>query len=172
MVVTCVKFHKQFRQWYLLERGSTDNLQDFIHRGCEIFLLLGDGDEEVGAECGPDLNPHAVRRVAEKSAEAQVLLDPAEEKFDGPAASINRGDDERGQVELVSQKDQRLLGFRIDMTDAAQRFRVSRTAFFGAETDRLIAAQTHGLVHRPRCNDVLCMTALIDGKQADSDLDK
>ena len=61
MFIACIKFHKQFRQWYLLERGSADDLQDFIHRGREILLLLGDGDEKVGAQCGPDLDPHAVR---------------------------------------------------------------------------------------------------------------
>ena len=104
MLISCIKFRKQFWQRYLLERGSADDLQDFIHRWREIPLLLGDGDKQVGAECGPDLNPHAVRRVAEKSAQTQVLLDPAKEKFDGPAAPIDRGDGERGQVKLIGQE--------------------------------------------------------------------
>ena len=113
---------------YLLKRRCADDLQDFIHGRLKVFLVLCDRDQEIGAQRGPNLDAHAVRRVAEESAQAQVLLDPTEEKFDGPSAAVNRSDHQGRQGELVRQEDQRLTAFRVDIADTPQRFRVSRAA--------------------------------------------
>ena len=72
MPYACIIFHKQYRQGYLLERGGADDLQDFIHRRSQVFLLLGDRNQEVGAQGGPELDPHAVGRGAEEAAQSQV----------------------------------------------------------------------------------------------------
>ena len=137
----------------MLKRGSADNLQNFIHRRFKVFLLLGDCDQEISAQCGPNLDAHAVGRVAEKSTQAQVLFDPTEEKFDGPAAAVDRGDQQSGQVELVGQEDQCLAGFWLDVADPPQRLGIGHATFGGIEPDRLIATQAHGFVHRPRRDD-------------------
>ena len=39
-----------------------------------------------------------------------MLLDPLEEQFDLPTTAVELGDGERGQREIVGQKDQCLVG--------------------------------------------------------------
>ncbi len=50
--------------------------------------FLGNGDQHVSADCDPDLRFDRVLVGAIKRLDAQVLLDPFEEKFDLPALSI------------------------------------------------------------------------------------
>ena len=42
--------------------------------------LLDDGDQHVGGDCDPDLRLHGVLAGAEEGLDAQVLLDPLEER--------------------------------------------------------------------------------------------
>ena len=50
-----------------------------------------------------------------------MLLDPFEEQFDLPAQPVELGDGERGQGEVVGQKDEPLARFGVAEADAAQR---------------------------------------------------
>jgi hypothetical protein len=43
-------------------------------------LLLDDGDEHVGGDGAPDLRLHRVLAGAQETLDAQVLLDPLEER--------------------------------------------------------------------------------------------
>ena len=61
-----------------------------------------------------------------------MLLDPLEEQFDLPAAAVELGDGERGQGEVVGEKDQRLAGLGIFEADASQR----RVEALGASRSR------------------------------------
>ena len=90
----------------LLHGGDADDLQDFPQGGGQVQAARGDGDEQESAEGRPDLDSDAVERGAVKTAQSQVLLDPAKEQFDGPAAAVNLGDGKSVQVELIGQKRQ------------------------------------------------------------------
>src|SRR5271168_4781709 len=50
-----------------------------------------------------------------------MLLDPLEEELDLPTASIQIGDRQSGQREVVGQEDQSLAGLWIFEADASQR---------------------------------------------------
>src|ERR1017187_2166060 len=113
-------FRKQLNQRHFLQTGKTDDLQNLVQALLESVFLLCDGDEEVGAYGGPDLDPDSVRVIAEEAAQAQVLLDPAEEKLDLPAAAVNRGDGESRQMEGVGQENEREAAFRIEVSDTAK----------------------------------------------------
>ena len=60
-------------------------------------LLLDDGDEHIGRDGAPDLCLHRVLARAQKTLDAQVLLDPLEEQFDLPATLVERGNRQRWQ---------------------------------------------------------------------------
>lgn len=77
-------------------------------------LFLDNGDQHVGGHVAPDLRFHCVLAGAEKSLNAQVLLDPLEEQLDLPAAFVQSRDRQRWQDRVVGQEDERLarLGIR------------------------------------------------------------
>ena len=79
------------------------------------------GDEQINGNGDPDLGANGVGPGAVKGFDAQMLLDPFEEEFDLPAATIELGDGQRRNGEVVGQKDQRLAGLGIAIADAAQR---------------------------------------------------
>jgi len=55
-----------------------------------LKLLLDDGDEHVGGHGAPHLRLHGVLAVAEKLLDAQVLLDPLEERGGMLPVNISR----------------------------------------------------------------------------------
>src|ERR1039458_9103004 len=112
--------HRQF-----LKCGDRDDLQNLMEAARERLFPFGDGDEQVGADRSPDLDPDTVGRIAEKPAQSQVLFDPSEKQFYRPAASVDHRDDQNVEVELVAQEYKRLAAFRIDVADAPQGFRRS-----------------------------------------------
>ena len=79
------------------------------------------GDEQINGDGGPDLGAHRVGRGAVKGFDAQMLLDPFEEQFDLPAATIELGNGQSRHGEVVGQEDRGFAGFGIAIADAAQR---------------------------------------------------
>ena len=120
MVVSCINFRKKRMQRKFLECGNRDDLQNLMKTAGQGIFALGDRDEQVGAQRRPDLDANSIGRGAEKSAQAQVLLDPTEEQLDRPAAAVNLRDDQRFEVESVGQENEGLAGFRIDIADSPQ----------------------------------------------------
>lgn len=79
--------------------------------------------------------------------DAQMLFDPFEEQLDLPAATIELSEGQRGQIEVVGQKDPLLVVFGIVEFDAAQVLRVILSGFGYSQYDSLIAAQSRRFVH-------------------------
>src|ERR1019366_533436 len=77
-----------------------------------------------------------------------MLLDPLEEKLHLPTASIQVGDRQSGQREVVGQEGQPLPGLRILETDASQRRLETFVRVKAREHDRLIADQSGGAIYR------------------------
>jgi hypothetical protein len=63
--------------------------------------MAQDCHQHVNRDRDPDLSSHGVVRVAVKSRDPQVLLDPLEEQLDLPAFSVQLGDAKRREVEVV-----------------------------------------------------------------------
>ena len=66
----------------------------------QMQAFFQNGDEQVNGDGAPDLGAHRVGAGAIKGFDTQMLLDPFEEQFDLPAATIQLGNGQRWQVEL------------------------------------------------------------------------
>src|SRR5439155_14894310 len=108
----------------------------------QVEFLLDDGDEHVDRNCAPDLSLDGVLGSSEERLDTKMLLDPFEEEFDLPAAFVQLGNDQRGQVEVVGQKDEPLVGLRIAVMNAANRIGIQLRGQRPVEHDGLIAAKT------------------------------
>ena len=84
-----------------LERMNTQKLQSSVQGARQGELLVEDGDHQADRHGNPDLRLHGVGTGAEKVLDAQVSLDPAEEEFDLPAQTVNLGDTQSWDVEMV-----------------------------------------------------------------------
>ena len=158
-------FCKELSERDFLQAGETHNLQNLVQAvGLRVFLL-GDGDEQVGADRSPDLNADPVGFVAEKPTQAQVLFDPSEKQFDLPAAPVNLGDRHGGQVKGVCEEDEGDAALGIPITDPSKRIGVVVTTSGRVQSDGLVAPQACGLVYRPGPGDVEARVALGPGDE-------
>ena len=111
--------------------------------------FLQNGDEQINGDGCPDLGAHGVWAGAVKGFDAQMLLDPFEEQFDLPAAPIQFGDGQSRDGEVVGEEDQRLAGFRVAITDAAQRVGIIVLGEQAGHHHGLVETQAGGFVHGP-----------------------
>ena len=102
MSVACSNIHKNLLKRNLLKRRDADHLQNFPERLGQVHSLLGDRHQEKGGHGGPYLDPYTVWRGTEKSAQAQVLFDPAEEQLDGPASAIDQRNYQGIEIECTA----------------------------------------------------------------------
>ena len=71
-------------------------------------LLSDNGDQHIGGHRAPDLRLHCVLAGAQKTLDAQMLLDPFEEQLDLPTVLVKGGDHQGRQGRVVGQKHPRL----------------------------------------------------------------
>src|SRR2546429_9546949 len=69
-----------------------------------------------------------------------MLFDPFEEEFDLPAVTIETGDTQRWDREVVGQQHQFLIGFGRAKADSSQRVGIEQRTLWSSEHDGLIAA--------------------------------
>ena len=67
----------------------------------EFELLLDDGHEHVDGDGDPDLSLDGILGSAEEGLDAKVLLDPFEEQFYTRAMTIEFGDGQCRELEIV-----------------------------------------------------------------------
>ena len=79
------------------------------------------GDEQINGDGAPDLGAHRVWAGAIKGFDTQMLLDPFEEEFDLPTASIEFGDGQSRHGEVVGQEDERFAGEGIAIARSEKR---------------------------------------------------
>ncbi len=91
----------------------------------ECVALLGDGDDDVGADSDPDLCLDGVLGATEEDLDSQVLLDPPEEELDLPARLVELGDGKSGKPEIVAEELKVFGGLRIDERNCVFRRRAS-----------------------------------------------
>ena len=118
--------------------------------------LFDDGNQHVGGHGAPDLRLHRVFARAQKTLDAQMLLDPFEERLHLPAALIQRGNGQRRQCRVVGQKYQRLARHGVVVSDASQMFGILAGHVKTVESNRLIADHTRASVSLGRVH-TLCV---------------
>ena len=79
-----------------------------------------------------------------------MLLDPFEEQLDLPAQTVELGDGEGGQCEVVGEKDQSLAGLGILEPDTSQRRGEALVRVEPGERDGLVADEAGASVDRMR----------------------
>ena len=97
----------------------------------------------MDGEGDPDLCLDCILGGAEEGLDAEMLLDPLEEQFDLPAATIEFADGDGGQVEAIGEEDEELVVLDIVELDASQLDRVVLARAHASEHDR---ASRWGLV--------------------------
>src|SRR5262245_59964820 len=73
------------------EHELADELSETDWRHGDVVKPRRDAQQQIGDHRGEDLQPNGILVVAEVLADRQVLLDPAEQQFDLPAALVERG---------------------------------------------------------------------------------
>ena len=131
----------------------------------KFMHLIETGHLEVNADGDPDLGLHRVLAGAVKRFDAEVLLDPFKEQLDLPATFVEVGDAQGGQVEVIGEEDEALLGCGVDEADAPEFGWVVALAFGDSQTDDLVAAQPCPFVHRTGLADVESKVALGSGDE-------
>src|SRR3954470_2452522 len=121
-----------------------------MERRLEVEALFNDRDEDVDAECNPDLSLHRILGGAEERFDTKVLFDPFEEQLDLPAVAIERRDAKRWQCEIIGKHDERLAGVKILDAHAPERMRKSFVSVEVIEDDDLVAAQTAAAIDAMR----------------------
>src|SRR5471032_2931332 len=158
-MVACSKVerlsHKELRQRGFLEGCDADDLKDFVQTGLQFPSFLQNRDEQVSAHGGPDLDAHRILRVAHKTTDTEMLLDPAEEQLDLPARPIQLRDLQSRSREQVGEENQRQVLRRIAVADPAQRRRITPLRGVVAQLNGLIAAQPSESVDWPALCDVV-----------------
>src|SRR5712671_5178441 len=92
---------------------------------------LGDPQQRIGDHCGEELQPDCIIIVSEELADLEVLLDPAEQEFDLPAAFVERGDGDGGALHVVGQQCDGVIVVVTPEAHAAQPDRQFGIAFAG-----------------------------------------
>ena len=110
--------------------------------------VFQNGDGQINGDGGPDLSAHGVWAGAVKGFDAQRLLEPFEEEFDLPAATIELGNGQSWHGEVVRQEDEGFAGFGVAIADVAQRIGIIALGVKAGGHHGLVEAQTGGFVHR------------------------
>ena len=108
-------------QRHFLKRVNTQELQSSVQVSGQVELLVEDGDDQIYGYRDPDLSFHRVGAGSQKVFDAHVTLDPTEEEFDLPSRTIESGDGDRWDIEVVGQEDQIPARVGIKVAHFAQR---------------------------------------------------
>ena len=68
------------------------------------MATCGDADEGISNHCGEELQAYGIVAVAEELADAEMLLDPAEQELDLPAPLVELADLDGGARQVIGQK--------------------------------------------------------------------
>ena len=82
--------------------------------------------------------------------DAQMLLDPLEEKLDLPTLLVNLRHGQRGQCEIIGEILQPLAGDGIGVNHAPKRVRIGRSRAVRGQDHGLIGAHASAFVYRIR----------------------
>ena len=110
-------------------------------------LFLHNSNEQVSADCGPDLCFDGILRCSVKGLDPEVLLDPLEEQFYLPACLVDLRYCPGIDLEVVGEKHKRLSSPCIAKTNTPHSQRIFLGGIKGSQHDSLIAEDPRGSIH-------------------------
>ena len=126
---------------FFREDVHAEDLQDSCEAFLDPMLFFENRHQKVDADCDPDLGADGVFVGAVKRFDPQVLLDPFEKEFDLPAVFVDRRNGQRGQVEVIRNKDKRFASLGIHIANAPDPFGVVPLSLCSFESNNLVAPQ-------------------------------
>ena len=123
---------------YLLKDAHAENGENAVNAGLQAEPPLYNQQERVYTEGAPDLNFDGVGLAPEEGLDSHVHFKPLEEELYSPARFVKQRDGERGQLEVVGEKNQELPCFRIAVNDAAKPRGVVLLGTDNRESDDLV----------------------------------
>jgi len=113
-----------------------------------VELLSGDGNQDINADGNPNLGLDGILGVAVEAFDVEVLFDPFEEEFDTPTGTIELGDGERRQVEVVGNEDEFAMMLGIVETHSTERFWIEERGAGTGEDDGGVTAKSGRVINR------------------------
>ena len=87
---------------------------------------------------------------SEEALDTKVLFDPFEEEFDFPTLVIDLGDDCRGDLKVIRQKNESLIYIFSVKVNPSQQIWIGLMGVFAGESNGLVTANTGRPIHRMR----------------------
>ncbi len=104
------------------EQTLADEFGETERRHFDAIYSRRKAQEQIGDHRGEDLQSNGGLVGAEERADIEMLLDPAEQKFDLPAAFVEGGDLDRRPLEIVGEESDRSTLVALD-ANTSQRDR-------------------------------------------------
>ncbi len=92
---------EKFQKVVLDQQGTAQDAHNLEDGSVQLEVVLDDGDKAICDDGDVDLYPYGILAVAPETFDAEMLLDPFEEKLDLPAVTVQQGDVLCRKVEVV-----------------------------------------------------------------------
>ena len=83
---------EKFQKVVLDQQGTAKDAHNLKDRSVQFEVVLDDGDKAICDDGDVNLYPHGILAVAPETFDAEMLLDPFEEKLDLPAVTFPTAD--------------------------------------------------------------------------------
>ena len=120
------------------QQGTAQYPHDLEDRSAEFEVVFDNGDEAIGDDGHMNLYPDSILGLTPKCLDAEMLLDPLEEKFHLPSVSVKQGDVLGRKVEVVSIVDERPAEVWCIIDDTSEVGGIIPFVPFAGETDSLV----------------------------------
>src|ERR1700720_1001125 len=119
-----------FSDWPSHEQALADEFGEAQRGHFDAIYARREAQEQIGDHCGEDLQANSVLVGAEERADIEMLLDPAKQQFDLPAALVQGRDLDRRPLEIIGDERDRSTLVALD-ANTSQRNRQPRGALAG-----------------------------------------
>lgn len=130
----------------LFKGMNAQNLQNAVQTHLDCEFLAQDGDQRINAHGNPDLCFDGIDADAQETLDAQMLLDPFEEKFDLPAKLVKLTNAQSREIEMVGQESQEVPGLGVVVVNQAQIIGKCLAAVIASEASDLVAAHARSII--------------------------
>ena len=133
---------EKFQKVVLDQQGTAQDAHNLKDGSVQLEVVLDDGDKAICDDGDMDLYPYGILAVAPETFDAEMLLDPFEEKLDLPAVTVQQGDVLCRKVEVVGVVHEGTSEVSGVIDNPAQYSRVVASVAFPRESDGLVKEHT------------------------------
>lgn len=133
---------EKFQKVVLDQQGTAQDAHNLKDGSVQLEVVLDDGDKAICDDGDVDLYPYGILAVAPETFDAEMLLDPFEEKLDLPAVTVQQGDVLCRKVEVVGVVHEGTSEVSGVIDNPAQYSRVVARVALPRESDGLVKEHT------------------------------